>query len=220
VTTDAQIKKMLRPLLERNSDLAYFRRMLFIKPIRHVFRGVLFDGTSVPHGFSPRWLVNHTFNKRFGSSSPWTFNITWPRPGGWLITRPDIDDLLSKHIEQEAIPMMRPVRELETLTNLVDSHWRRDVLFDHPSILIIQSACGNLESARWDVKRADYFLSTPVAPTDADYVGKVRKLCTLLEADDLKGLVAHLHAWEEQNVRENKLERWWEPSPFPLEELI
>ena len=50
MTTVAQIKRVTRPLLERNSDLAPVGRIVVIKPVRHLLCRVL------PDERVPRWL--------------------------------------------------------------------------------------------------------------------------------------------------------------------
>ena len=39
----------------------------------------------------------------------------------------------------------------------------------------------------------------------------------LVDAKDRKAIGAQLRQWEERWIRKNKLETFWEPSPFPVE---
>lgn len=43
MTTVAQVKKMVQPLLEQHSDLALVGRWIYLKPVHHVARAVLID---------------------------------------------------------------------------------------------------------------------------------------------------------------------------------
>ena len=50
-TRPADIKRYLKPLLELRSDLVVVGRHLFIRPVRHLLRGALFDPTSDKYRF-------------------------------------------------------------------------------------------------------------------------------------------------------------------------
>jgi hypothetical protein len=50
-TRPADIKRYLKPLLELRSDLVLVGRMLVIRPVRHLLRGVFLDRTSSKHQF-------------------------------------------------------------------------------------------------------------------------------------------------------------------------
>jgi hypothetical protein len=60
MTTLAQIKRVTRPLLERNPDLALVGRLIVIKPVHHLICGVHFGGSN-PTVFRPTWIVNFLF---------------------------------------------------------------------------------------------------------------------------------------------------------------
>ena len=50
-TRPADIKRYLKPLLKQRSDLALVGRMLIIRPVRHLLRGVFFDRTGSKSAF-------------------------------------------------------------------------------------------------------------------------------------------------------------------------
>ena len=45
-----------------------------------------------------------------------------------------------------------------------------------------------------------------------------KELCPLIAANDRPGLARLLHAYEAQSVKNLKLEQFWEPTPFPIEQ--
>ena len=45
-TRPADLKRYLKPLLKQRSDLVLIGRLLLIRPVRHIVRGVFFDRTS------------------------------------------------------------------------------------------------------------------------------------------------------------------------------
>jgi hypothetical protein len=50
-TRPADIKRYLKPLLKQRSDLVLIGRLLIIRPVRHLLRGVFFDRTSDKYQF-------------------------------------------------------------------------------------------------------------------------------------------------------------------------
>ena len=63
-TRPADLKRYLKPLLKQRSDLVLIGRLLIIRPVRHIVRGVFFDRTSDKYEFRvyryvhPLWLDN------------------------------------------------------------------------------------------------------------------------------------------------------------------
>jgi hypothetical protein len=63
-TRPADLKRYLKPLLKQRSDLVLIDRLLIIRPVRHIVRGVFFDRTSDKYEFRvyryvhPLWLDN------------------------------------------------------------------------------------------------------------------------------------------------------------------
>ena len=66
-TRPADLKRYLKPLLKQRSDLVLIGRLLIIRPVRHIVRGVFFDRTSDKYEFRvyryvhPLWLDNCNF---------------------------------------------------------------------------------------------------------------------------------------------------------------
>jgi hypothetical protein len=50
-TRPADLKRYLKPLLKQRSDLVLIGRLLIIRPVRHIVRGVFFDRTSDKYKF-------------------------------------------------------------------------------------------------------------------------------------------------------------------------
>ena len=71
MTTAVQVKRATRPLLARNGDLALGRGFIFIKPARHLLRGVFFPRDIDPILFQPTWFVNFLSRPGAGISDRW-----------------------------------------------------------------------------------------------------------------------------------------------------
>lgn len=227
MTTAAQVKKMVRPVLARNPDLALVGRWLYVTPIEHFARAILIDRTAYADDFDPRWAVCHLFEQRTFFPLDWGIwlgNWRSPRPGLWRMTDPDVELSLLESIEKEALPVLRAMRTLDDFLAFVSNHELRDKLYGWPSNrIILDVALGDLEGARaladkhlptWSdqtVRRDDY--------TRAEF-GRLVELCRLLEADDRAGLATLLHQWEAATVTTFKIAHLWRPTPFPLETAV
>jgi hypothetical protein len=81
-TRPADLKRYLKPLLKQRSDLVLIGRLLIIRPVRHIVRGVFFDRTSDKYQFQlyryvrPLWPDDCNFFRahvqRFGDWHVWT----------------------------------------------------------------------------------------------------------------------------------------------------
>lgn len=152
MTTAAQIRQMVQPLLERHEDLALVGRWLFVKPIFHFARAVLIGRTAYADEIEPQWAMIHVFQARR------TFSLNWGeflanrqsrRPGLWLMSQPDIQEALIEAIEEQALPKLRSVTSLEDYLTFVSAHTFRHKLFDWPHVkIIVDVARGDLAGAR------------------------------------------------------------------------
>ncbi|MFY9827824.1 MAG: hypothetical protein WAK69_04280 [Rhodoplanes sp.] len=224
MTTAAQVKKLVRPLLERRADLTLVGRWIFVKPVHHFARAVLIDRMLNPDKFRPQWAVRHLFEAR--KSFPldwgeWLYNESSPAPGSWKITDPDISSALINAIEQQALPRLHAIKTLDDYLAFVSRHMFRHKLFDWPQCkIIVDVALGDLDAARalcknylprWSVDQPNY------DEDDRAENRRLRELCARLAENDRAGLAQLLHEWEAYTVKNFKIEHLWEPSPFPLE---
>jgi hypothetical protein len=225
MTTAAQVKKMVRPLLERHPDLALVGRWIFVKPVHHFARAVLIDRMLNPEKFRPRWAVVHLFEARNFSPldwGDWLYNESSPTPGSWKITDANISQALIDQIERRALPQLRAIKALDDYLAFVSQHMFGPKLFDWPHCkIIVDVALGNLEAARaiceQNIQRWSNWSDDP--DLDEDGKAKFRRVCELcakLADDDRAGLARLLHEWEAYTVKNFKIEHLWEPTPFPL----
>jgi hypothetical protein len=82
VTTAAQIKKMVRPLLERHADLILVGRWIYLKRVHHFARAVLIDRTAYAEEFEPRWAVIHLFQAHTSFTLDWVNLLLTNAHGG------------------------------------------------------------------------------------------------------------------------------------------
>src|SRR5581483_10676377 len=223
MTTAAQIKELVKPLVERHSDLALVGRWIFVKPVHHFGRAILIDRTSDPGEFNPRYAVIHLFEWRRSFSLSWgdyLYDERSLRPGIRRINAPDAASSLFEQIETKALPLLRAMKTLDDYLRYVDQHLFRHHLFDWPECrIIVETALGDLGAARKTSEAHRVLWSDVMRRVDRDgrdEFERVLKLSALLAADDRKGLAALLHEWEAATVKNLKIEHLWGPTPFPL----
>lgn len=224
MTTTAQVKKLVKPLLERNPDLALVGRSIFVKPVRHFARKILIDRRGNPDVLYPDLVVIHLFELRRHFTISWSEyvpNETSSRPGLWFMTEPNIGENLTAGIEKHALPMLRNMQTLDSYLTFVSNHDLRHQLFDWaPQRFILEVALGNLSAARGmlDANRAFWSVDRPSwDEEDLEFFTELRLMCSRLDADDREGMAVLLHTWEARTVRNFKIEHLWEPTSFPLE---
>lgn len=225
MTTAAQVKKMVGPLLERHPDLVLVGRWIYLKPMHHFARAVLIDRTSMADRFSSRWAVIHLFETRRSFTLNWGDSLDKLLPGQsgfwWPTSAPGIGDGLCRAIEDQALPWLRMISTLDLYLAFVSQNLFRHHLYDNESSeIVMRVACGHLGAARkisekhlpaWSVDKPHFD-----DEARAKYA-RLRELCALLAVDDRAGLARLLHAWEAETVKNFKIEHLWEPTPFPLE---
>ena len=141
----------------------------------------------------------------------------------WEFT--DHDDLPAKMceaIEEQALPLLRPIKTIDDFVGFATKERFRDTyldLYEHRKIFV-DIARGDLDSARsiCEYMATDHAkrLYLPLK-MDEEYNRITKELCPLIVKRDRAGLARLLHKYEEGSVRAMKLEKYWEPTPFPIE---
>jgi hypothetical protein len=220
MTTVAQIKRALKPLLQKHEDLVLERDLLVVIPVNHVLRGILIERTGAADRFKPRWFVIHLFEYQTWMRLSWGHELFRRSHGLWFWSNPASIPVLFEEIEQNALPKLRAIQTLEDFVAFVTAHPRSHHLADPPTKLVVDVALGELESAR---EICNGFLPKYTEATygrdaeDKMQFRNLKELCRGLALDDRAGLAALLHETEAQTVKNLKLEHLWQPSPFPLE---
>ncbi|MDR6632996.1 hypothetical protein J2X72_001780 [Phyllobacterium sp. 1468] len=207
MTTIADVKRAMMPLLERHDDLAVVGRMLVLTPVRNVLRFICIDRRSNVHAFAVRTGMNLTF-----------FNIGhWPLDGGWRLAAdrgdwdiryPESLEVLRQMIE-EALPEMRRVTTIDEFagyqTNSIRSRYRSSL---HPTDLaLIAIANGDLEKA----------LSIIEAAIAGGEISSMPEYYEPLKQGDRAALLDLLREQQTRTIGELKLTKHFEPERFGLE---
>jgi hypothetical protein len=131
MTTAAQVKKMVQPVLARHPDLALVGRWIYVKPVHHFARAVLIGRTAYADEFEPRWAVVHLFESQTFFPLDWgefLANERSRRRGLWFMSDPDVELSLIEAIEQQALPKLRAIKTLDDYLAFVSRHMFRHKL--------------------------------------------------------------------------------------------
>ncbi|CAN7599664.1 hypothetical protein LJR231_004453 [Phyllobacterium sp. LjRoot231] len=207
MTTIADVKRAMMPLLERHDDLALVGRMLVLMPVRNVLRFICIDRESDVYAFQVRTCMNLTFFNMGG----------WPLSGGWRLAAdrgswdiryPESLEVLRQMIE-EALPEMRRVTTIDEFvtyqTNSIKSLYRSSLRPDDLALIAI--ANGDLEKALSIVEPA-------IASREIDWTPKYYKA---LKQWDRTALLDLLHEQQRRTIGALKLAKHFEPEPFGME---
>jgi hypothetical protein len=229
MTTTAQVKRAVKPLLDRHPDLALVGRHLIVKPVGHVVRTIFIDRTGVADVFNPRWAAMHLFEVQSFIFFNWGCNLYKPQKGLWRWSDMDSISTLFSEIEL-LLPRLRAIYAIDGLVNELPDLWQSAGPREHPPLhywpatkIMFDTALGDLGAARKICcERVAHWTEENYGRGDEDDKAKVRRLnelCRLLAADNRAGMAKLLHEWEAQTVRNLKIEHLWEPTPFPLETM-
>jgi hypothetical protein len=213
MATAAQVKQAVQPLLRRNPDLALVGRFVVVKPVRHVLRGIHVDGTGVWY-LTPKWTVNVLCSPLAGHlDRVWGAMVT-PAYGGDLSRH----EIMCEKIERLALPLLRQVQTLDDFVafNVEERFPGRDLdAFPYVKVFV--------DIARGDFASALKFCEAVKTKNKYEsfipgsYEVFAETLYPMLAANDRAGLVQHLKDYELWAVKSRKLQKFWEPTPFPLE---
>ena len=226
MTTVAQVKQVVQPLLQRNPDLALVGRLVVIRPVHHILRGIYIDRSLDPQLFVPTWAVIFLFEPRQSFSYNWGERVyRLPRgSGSWNIADPNVPDAMAEAIEQQALSLLRPIQSIDDFVAFTSKERFRDTYLDlyQDRKIFVDVARGDLDAARTLCAyfATDYARRRYVPRMAEEYERITTALCPLIAANDRPGLVRLLHDCEAYSVKRLKLEKLWERTPFPLESQL
>ena len=197
-TRPADIRRYLKPLLQQRSDLVLVGRRLVIRPIRHVVRGAFFESSGNRFQLDVGWVCTPLYDDtehKFDHILRGEFNV-------W---QPHFEPLLLSCLAEDVFDKIGNVTTLSEFAMLESpvGGWAR---------ITASVLAGERD-------RAAAIVDAVVEEYERKYPGvdpRVRKHFEDLTRD-IEATCARYHAREAATIRELKLERFWEPSPFPVE---
>ena len=198
-TRPADIRHYLKPLLKQRPDLVLVGRLLLVRPVRHILRAVFLDRTSDKYSFriwpylKPLW------------GSYWSVN-DFPFIDMCPVWQPHFEPLLMDVLQQDIFALFgRVTTHEELVATLPDDHHDRTRVM----ALILAGASERAEAYVRLIEESKDLGN----PFWRDWVKSQRDLLDR----DVSEVCQECHAAEAKAVKAKKLERFWEPSPFPVE---
>ena len=217
MTTRADVKNAVESLLAAHDDLLLIGRLVAIKPINHILKGIYLDRSSSRDDFVVRWAAIFLFEPRSSFMLSWGSYVYCPLPGLWTLQTPGLPELLRGSIEKEVLPILRPVRTIAEFSDYATVQRVGRPLQNFPlSQIVLEAALGSFEVCDHILDCLDNRRLKPARP-DEDELRITRDLAPLIKARDRAGIAAVLHEWEAWSVKAIKLEKYWERTPFPVE---
>lgn len=221
MATEKELKTILAPVLARYPDWRYSRHLLFRAQIGLYLRGVALCGTwSSREDFLVKRFVFPLFEWSEGHHISW--GQSRPIPGtpshNWNVFHPGFADKLIELIETEVSTAVAEISTgadfLRYLTDNYTEHgwqdWGKALAFIH---------MGDLKKAREFLIPTAKTLRSPdfkrLVEPDA-WGHNVLELLRLID-EDPAAVPAHCEAVARRSVKTNKLEKFWQPTPFVYE---
>ncbi|WP_336485392.1 hypothetical protein [Methylobacterium nigriterrae] len=229
MTTARQIRKLVRPLLERHPDLVLLDHAIWLLPLGQVARKISIERSSMARYFTLKWRLMELFGPK--SIPGYTLGLCfsqvprsrqfWDEIGGgtWVWSDPTMAEDFVVRVEEVMLPLLRSLDTTEKALTFMKAHDESSDFRGWPWNMAAAVALGDLETARriWlDTARHQLGPDAP-PPGSRNPWDRYRELGAPLLADDRDALARILHRWEAENVRGTALEPYWQPTPFPLE---
>lgn len=215
----AELRKVVRPLLKRNPDLAFHRLSILVVPVRHLVRRVVIDRTGGPDMRSVWCDVGCLCLP--GEALGGRAHLLYPAGGdaSWRLSDPHFAGKLFARIEPSVLDELRAIRTLDDYADFLHCGVPSPVFRrEHLEYLVVAVARGDLRTAATICEALgdgrSRFDSSDLAAWAQPVIDR---LYPLVQACDRAGLARVLREYEELTVKTNKLEDLWEPTPFPLE---
>jgi hypothetical protein len=196
-TRPAAIKHYLKPLLQMRSDLLLTGRLLLIRPVRHLLRGVCFEPSGDEYCLKLRRYLVPMFD--IGPPTPQMI-----RHNSFETWQPHFEPLLMDHLAEEHFT------EIGSITTLLEYAEAARSVFPYMTALVLAGRAD--KACEWLEERdliSKWRGGSGVARDFSEHFEHVTK--------DIAATCAACRAKEAEWIKALKLEHAWEPTPFPVE---
>jgi hypothetical protein len=195
-TRPTDIRRYLKCLLEQRSDLALVGRYLFVRPVRHLLRCAVLDRTSNRYEFR-LWRSCKPLYAPNGSVADILHD------GSFTVWQPHFEPLLMATLAED---VFEPLGRIATLTDFSSQPGgSTPFLFAHVTSLVLAGESERAAALVEEIRRKYEHLATEMQSHWGHISADIERTC------------AECHEKEAETVKAMKLERFWEPSPFPVE---
>ena len=199
-TRPTDIKRYLKPLLKQRDDLVLIGRLVIIRPVRHLLRGVFLDRTGDKYQFQVWRYINPLLagGRTVGYGD-------YIHPTVWKVWQPFFEPLLLNSLAD----VFDYVGRMTTLDDFAGAIEGRDGF--HAMRVAALVLAGQSERAAKMVDEIE-----TLYPDDGYWQPWVKTQRRFMERD-IASICAEFHTKEAETAKELKLGDIWEPTPFPAE---
>ena len=205
-TKPTDLKRYLRPLLEKRKDLVLVDRLLLIQPVRHLIRGVYF-ARSGKYDFRCWSFVNPLYAPT-GLGTGDTFGDYFQVPH-CDVSEPHFEPLLIDGLAEDVFATLGPIVRMNDFADFPGPNLDR-TFFLGANVISLVLAGERDRAAEFVAQYENDHRHTGAAKN------VIRKQWERVSGD-IKNVCEEFHAIEAATVKALKLEHVWEPSPFPIE---
>ena len=222
MTTVADTRKLAKSLLNQNPDLVIIGRLVFYKQVGHLLRGIHIDRCRNKLRFCPKWIIDYLFRPMENYSIGIGEDIYSNQGEQWLIDNDNIGIKFANRMEDIALPKLQEFQTIEEFSKIKYNMSSFDTFtLAHTPIrkLYVDLALGKFEAAGkalelFSNQRANEPKHVEPSEHFTELMDVVRPL---VHAQDKAAIAALLHKWEAYSVKQLKLEKYWQKTPFPIE---
>jgi hypothetical protein len=219
LTTLRQVKKVVAPLLERHADLVLIGTDIVLRPVHHILRAIVIDQTGEADRFNPRWALTALFRKLDHFPLGLGGRLFRPGSGLWLLSDPDISQVLVDVVERDALPRLRALGTLPQFLAFALPSEPKMLKFYWDTRFRFALALGDLDTVRaLPADEPEDDAAVEMLNQHADGLGsRLREQGARISSDDRAALARFLHEEEAYSVAKLKVGHVWQSTPFPLE---
>lgn len=219
MSTDRQLKTLFAPFLKAHPEARYHNGRIFVRPVSQVAWALALRTSRSPNSFSVTWGPAAMF---IPDAPIWPLHYRVVPEGGSNLSNEGIAEKLLRATEEQCLAR---IPEQPTITDLyrIAEEMRN---LARPNFYDLEPTFGSLyHAAQGHFERAIALSSKLVAVSDQGSLEKfdlssrvvIRDLHPLLLSGDRKGIGALLRQIEQRCVASHKMEKLWEPAPYPVE---
>ncbi len=220
-STLAHIETILKPIFEMNLDVFSVSGFLVLDPVTHICRRILTKQASADDRVYLEWAVDILFLKDSTNTVSGVIAAKDAGPFRKTVSLPknSISKTACVEIEKQHMPLLRRLNSIETCYEYLVSG-KRPFSISPELHFPLELAMGNFDAAhmlrRWHRQR---WFDRPVDTygRESPIYSLVRRLCLLLEADNVAEIPHVLREAEEAAAEELGLSHLWQPTIFPVE---
>jgi hypothetical protein len=219
-------RKLFGPLLRRHSDLEMVGHWIYVRPVRHIARGIALQSWRRANRWTPEWAAQPMFEPLDFMTLNWSEFMETCCPRDWLEVNPPswdrTDDEQAAWLAEGygfALPHLRALDTIEAFVAFEREPRRRSGRWP-PSEVVLEAALGNFERVREIAAehRAIWEQGGGINRGIQRIIDCARAVTPLVEREDRAGLAALFHDWEAISARNLGIEHIYEKTPFPFQE--